>query len=222
MNRALPSLALAALLSGCDSGDTGPSRQQIGSVETADGTAEVWDSSTYFYFEQNGSGDATMALLFSAAEDLSCAEVAAAFPYSGTGELGDYDPRPANIPGTCTLTVTDPQWDGELKATLAEGDKTTEATVSLDCFLDGGDWAEGADGWGYAPEELKWNAQPTSFDLDVSGEEGADATWAVELPTLKGKPYGTLEDYAPITGSVSGSGSAAWCADLASSSLFPG
>lgn len=214
----LPVFALPA----CAPEATDPGPQQIGSIEVEDGTAEVWDSSTYFYAETQSNGDMVMAILFSGAEDLSCADLAAAFPYSSSGELENYDPRPANVPGTCTLTLTDPKWDGSLQASLAEGESTLEATISLDCFLEGGEWDDGADGWAYSPEAKKWNARPSAFELDIQGDEASGATWTLDMPTLEGKPYGSLEDYAPITGSVSGSGDAPWCADLASSSLFGG
>jgi hypothetical protein len=159
-----------------------------------------------------------MVLYVNQAEALSCSQTAAVITRSSSDSAEEWDPDVAMAPGYCTLTLTTGPYSGELSVSLAEGDSTTDAVISLYCPLPGGEWAEDGDGWTFTG--AVWEGRPTAYELEVEGIEGA-GEFSVSMESYSGSDPNIFGSSFPGTGSVEGSGNVEWCPDFASTPLFP-
>ena len=200
-----------AILAACAPEEEQDLPQLLGTIEARGSSAEVWDSATYFY-----ASDSEMFLYMSAAEGVDCDSVALAIDGDIMESDGDgpalYQPSNA-----CVLTVGSSIWDGSLTVDLEADGVTADAALSVNCWM-AGEWVNGDDGWTF--DGMYWNGHPTSYHLEVEGDEEG-GTFTVEMSDYEGKDPLDFEgtDY-PGTGEVSGTGDVKWCNDFKYTRLF--
>ena len=172
-----------------------------GDVATAGGSGFAFDSPS------NGQ----LAMFIPGASSATCSDVGRAL--SNDREL---DPGVLTPSGTCSIF---------LYAAYTAPDATTwfagPATVVLNCAFGDGAWSQSADcDDGYCYSGHFWTGAPGTFDVTVSGGDGADYAVDVDLSLFSGQfPYES-QDTAPLDGEVSGAGEASWCPDIGESAYF--
>jgi len=202
------SVWLASLCAGCaaaadDSADSGWGEltTDAGDVATAGGSGFAFDSPS------NGQ----LAMFIPGASLATCSDVGRAL--SNDREL---DPGALTPEGTCSIF---------LYAPYTAPDATTwfsaPATVVLNCAFGDGAWSQSADcDDGYCYSGHFWTGAPGTFDVTVSGGDGADYAVDVDLSLFSGQfPYES-QDTLPLDGAVSGAGEASWCPDIGESAYF--
>ncbi len=151
------------------------------------------------------------AVLVAPNPDATCADAAAFI----TGGDEDFNPETVLGAGVCAVYALIDGYDGA-EVTLTEG-----ATLVVDCAMDAGEWVyeergSGYEGWFYDAEDW-WIGAPEAYTLTMSGGDGADLTFQIDMDTYTGRfPYDNEDPEAdPATGAVTGGVTATWCDEMA-------
>ncbi|MBM4390433.1 MAG: hypothetical protein FJ090_04885 [Deltaproteobacteria bacterium] len=202
---------MIALLFACTPEEEVDVPQLLGTIEARDSSAEVWDSTTYFY-----ASEGHMFLYMSKAEGVDCHDVAEALDgglYSASGE----GPGVLQPSGSCVLTADSTTWDDGLSVDLAAGDVTADVALSVNCWMDG-EWVLGDDG--YVFDGMYWNGNPQEFHLVVESTDDG-GRFEIEMDSYEGKdPYDFDAPDYPGTGKVSGEGDVDWCEEFVETPFF--
>ncbi|MBM4367888.1 MAG: hypothetical protein FJ102_16870 [Deltaproteobacteria bacterium] len=202
---------MIALLFACAPEEELDLPQLLGTIEARESSAEVWDSATYFFVDDNH-----MFLYMSKAEGVDCHDVAEALDGGLYNASGD-GPDLLQPSGSCVLTADSTTWDDGLSVSLAEGDVTAEVALSVNCWMDG-EWVVGDEG--YVFDGMYWNGNPTAFSFEVQGDS-AGGSFEIEMENYEGKdPYDFDAPEYPGTGKVSGAGDVKWCDEFADTPFF--
>lgn len=217
---------MLALFIACAGGpdDTSSTDPSItGSVETADGAAEV---NIYKAFGRDYDGDGLWFL--SSSPEATCESVS---DYLRDG-ADSHDPTGIWAGGDCILTmVVNPQ-DGTTTYTPGSDFSMTEADEfligfwSVRCALGDGAFEWGTRDDGSTDEDYFWTgveytAAPNAFESTISGDgEDGGYTIDVSMSAYEGS-YPAVIDTIPAEGTISGSIDAEWCGDLLHAGAFP-
>lgn len=201
-------LWLVSLVSACASPDGGAGADSLGTLISPAGDAALVGAHG-FGFDSPSNGQ--LALYVPGAADATCSDVARSL--SNDREL---DPTVLTPAGTCSMFLYAAYTPPEATTWFA-----APATVVLNCAFGDGTWSQSADcDGGYCFSGDFWTGAPGTFDVTVSGGDGADYAVDLDLSLFSGQfPYASQETVS-IEGEVVGTGDAAWCTDIGQSAYF--
>lgn len=196
---------ILGLLLACADENAGGGYTLTGTVESAGSVADVRNAVA---FGVNAGGKA--ALFVSPNPDATCDDAGTFL--GGPGE--DWSPAVVNAAGYCNVYVSIPSYEGS----IAVEDDMASATVVLGCAMDDGEWVQERheDDEGYFYDGPWWQGSPEAFSITVEGGDDADFAVELEMHDFSGQfIYDTVNtDPDPGTGTVSGTVTASWCADM--------
>ena len=156
-----------------------------------------------------GYDDGAKALLFfPSVPGISCERVVTQL--AGPSGNPDWDPGTVLASGTCDLFMFITYEGGAADWT----DDLVNATVTLNCAFDTGEWAGGEYTGPY------WQGSPHAFQVTAGGGNGGDFDVSVTMDEYEGNfVYDDMLD-APASGPVTGQGVAGWCPELGTGTPF--
>ena len=131
-----------------------------------------------------------------------------------------YDPTGTVLPGTCDLFLRFSNYSGEVGGT---DDPVAAAGIVINCALGDGAFelqTRDGDDTDYYWTGTWWQGRPTAFTFAMSGGEGEDFPFSLEMSAYDGNFIYEDMTARPGTGAVSGAMTIEWCSDLGSTGLI--
>lgn len=217
----VPALFLIGLVACDKDGEVAEEPQINGTVETADGAADVAIYRAFGFHTDDGA-----MFYLTSTPDSDCPTVA---EYLSSKQV---DPAGIWEGGTCNLSAVLPDYDPSGMTISRTADQpTTEVTWSVKCAL-----GEGAFEWGKRDEQsededffwtgddaYEWIGNGKEFTTTFSGAGTQDDPYVIDISEMTDFTgnYPTILDTILADGSLSGSIEAQTCNDLYGAYIFP-